>query len=170
MPLDIRAETASDRSGIFQVHRAAFGQELEAVLVDQLRAASALTLSLAAIEDAQVVGHIAFSPVTISENPAGIRALGLGPIGVLPSHQRSGIGARLIDAGLREAAAQGWDLAFVLGEPAYYVRFGFEPAAKHGLRCKYDAPPEAFMVTALREGVLGTVAGTVRYDAAFDAV
>jgi putative acetyltransferase len=170
MALEIRAEATGDRAAIFQVHRAAFGQELEAALVDQLRAAGALTLSLAAIEDSVIVGHVALSPVTISENPSGLRALGLGPIGVLPACQRRGIGARLVESGLREAATQDWDLIFVLGEPGYYLRFGFEPAAKHGLRCVYDAPLEAFMMTALGEGGLGTVAGTVRYHAAFDAV
>jgi predicted N-acetyltransferase YhbS len=87
----------------------------------------------------------------------------------LPACQRRGIGARLVESGLREAATQDWDLIFVLGEPGYYLRFGFEPAAKHGLQCVYDAPPEAFMMTALREAKLGTVAGIVRYHAAFDS-
>jgi putative acetyltransferase len=170
MAFEIRAEAEGDRAAIFQVHRAAFDTELEARLVDQLRAAGALTLSLMAVEDGLIVGHVAFRPVTIAVNPGGARALGLGPIGVLPACQRRGIGTHLIEASLREAADGGWDLVFVLGEPGYYTRFGFEPTATHGLRCGYDAPPEAFMVTALRPSTLGAVSGIVRYHPAFDAV
>jgi putative acetyltransferase len=169
MAIELRAEAEGDRAAIFQVHCAAFETELEARLVDQLRAASALTLSLVAVEDGLIAGHVAFSPVTISESPGEVRALGLGPIGVLPACQGRGIGTRLIEAGLRALAARGSDLVFVLGEPRYYQRFGFEPAAKHGLRCKYDAPPEAFMVTALQSDALIGVRGIVDYHPAFDS-
>jgi putative acetyltransferase len=169
MALELRAEAEGDRAAIFQVHGAAFETELEARLVDQLRAAGALTLSVVAVENGLIVGHVAFSPVTISENPVGARALGLGPIGVLPACQRRGIGTRLIEAGLHASAAEGWDLVFVLGEPGYYRRCGFESAAKHGMRCKYDAPLEAFMVTALHPDTLAGVSGIVDYHPAFDS-
>jgi len=96
----------------------------EGAIVDALRAADMLTVSLVATEDGVIVGHVAFSPVTI--DGADLGWFGLGPVAVSPDHQRRGIGARLIEAGLaqlRDAGAQG---CVVLGDPAYYARFGFE--------------------------------------------
>jgi putative acetyltransferase len=117
----IRDEKPEDAAAIRAVVEAAFPQPAEADLVDQLRADGDSVISLVAVDDGKVVGHIVFSKLT-----APFRALGLAPVSVLPDRQNAGIGSRLIQAGLDRAVQDGWQGAFVLGEPEYYCRFGFE--------------------------------------------
>ena len=107
-----------------------------------------------------MVGHIAFSPVTIE--PAG-SAIGLAPMAVLPAHQRRGIGGRLVREGLEQLRAAGHGAVVVLGHPEYYPRFGFTRASRFGLRCELDCPDEAFMALELVPGALANRAGLVRY-------
>lgn len=95
--------------------------------------------------------------------------MGLAPVAVEPSRQGRGIGAALITAGLKGCAEQGFDFAVVLGEPGYYRRFGFEPAARWGLDSIYQAG-DAFMAAALRPGGLDGQSGLVRYSGAFDSL
>jgi predicted N-acetyltransferase YhbS len=104
----------------------------EAAIVDALREAGALTVSLVAEEQGRVVGHVAFSPVRV--DGAEGRWFGLGPVSVLPERQRAGIGSALIRAGLERLRASGADGCVVLGDPAYYARFGFvsDPAVTYG--------------------------------------
>jgi putative acetyltransferase len=168
MPTLIRDESAADHDNIAAVVEAAFGQPQEAALVAALRAQDALSVSLVAERDKALVGHIAFSPITVEGNPHSLRCLGLAPLAVAPRQQGRGIGGRLVQAGL--AAAAGWDLVFVLGDPAYYERFGFMVAERHGLKCEHDALAEAFRVLELRPGTLAAVNGTARYHAAFAEV
>jgi putative acetyltransferase len=162
----IRRETSPDAEPIRRVEEHAFGRGEEAALVHALRAHGGLTLSLVAEEHGQVVGHVAFSKVTI-EARTGV---GLAPLAVLPKYQRRGFGSALVRRGLAECRAAGHDFAVVLGEPAYYGRFGFEPAAPHGVRCEFDAPEDAFMILALRPGALAGLAGVARYAPEFGAV
>lgn len=137
-------------------------------MVCRLREGGKVTLSLVAVEDDRVVGHILFSPVTI-ESEAEVRAAaGLAPLAVLPELQRSGIGSRLVRAGLEECRNAGHECVVVLGHPDYYPRFGFVPAICYGVRCEFDVPDEAFMVIELREGALRGRAGTARYQPEFD--
>ena len=143
----------------------AFGGEDEAGIVSRLRAAARLRGELVAVADGELVGHIAFSPVSIDHHRQE-RHWGLAPLGVAPQWQRQGIGARLVRDGLRAAAAAGVELVVVLGEPDYYRRFGFAPASLLGLCCTYPAPPDCFM--ALRLGARPLPTGTVRYDPALD--
>jgi|TARA_B100001964_G_scaffold225171_1_gene272731 putative acetyltransferase len=164
----IREETGTDSAAIAAVVEAAFGRPEEADLVAALRVQDALTISLVAERSNALVGHIAFSPITVEANPHDLCCLGLAPLAVAPHQQGRGIGGRLIKAGL--AAAAGWDLVFVLGDPGYYERFGFEVAQRHGLACEYEAPPEAFRVLELRPGALAAVSGTARYNEAFAEV
>jgi putative acetyltransferase len=124
----IRNEIESDIKVIAEVTKAAFvtcpyGQHTEQFIINALRAAGALSVSLVAEIGRNVVGHVAFSPVTISDgNP---HWYGLGPVSVLPKHQRQGIGTALINEGLSLLKARGAKGCMLVGEPAYYQRFGF---------------------------------------------
>jgi putative acetyltransferase len=124
----IRSEIDSDIQAIAEVTKTAFAtlaisQHTEQFIINALRAAGALTVSLVAEIDGDVVGHVAFSPVTISDgNP---HWYGLGPVSVLPQHQRQGIGTALIREGLSLLRARGAQGCVLVGPPAYYQRFGF---------------------------------------------
>jgi putative acetyltransferase len=108
--------------------------------VDALRSAGRLTDSLVADDAGRIVGHIAFSPVTVESVGGGV---GLAPVAVLPECQRNGVGSQLVREGLRRAKEAGAAFAVVLGEPAYYSRFGFGPASRWGLSDGYGGG-EAF--------------------------
>ncbi len=161
------SETDADRERIRHVNAIAFGQDGEADLVDALRDSGVLVVSLVAEVNGSVVGHVAFSPVSLECAPEAHRGVGLAPVAVLPKHQRRGIAAELIRRGLAECATLGYSGAVVLGDPAYYGRFGFRPASEFGLRCEYDVPAEAFMALPLVESGFEDCSGLVRYDAAF---
>lgn len=125
----IKPETPADIEAIRIVTAAAFsasayGHQNEAGIVDALRAANALTISLIAETGGQVIGHVAFSPVTIDRQNLGW--YGLGPVSVLPANQRNGVGASLIRAGLNILTAMNANGCVVLGDPQYYGRFGFK--------------------------------------------
>jgi len=124
----IRNETESDISVISDVTKAAFeslaiSNHTEQFIINALRAANALTISLVAEVDGEVVGHIAFSPVTISDGSQNW--YGLGPISVLPECQRQGIGRSLMQEGLSRLKARGAEGCVLVGDPGYYERFGF---------------------------------------------
>ncbi|HYE77617.1 MAG TPA: N-acetyltransferase [bacterium] len=156
----LRPELPPDIPAIRAVHEAAFPSPAEAGLVDALRAAGHLTISLVALRAAQVIGHVAFSPLSL---PGG---LGLAPVAVLPAWQRQGIGHQLITAGLAACRAQGTGFVVVLGEPSYYRRFGFTPAARWGLTDAYGGG-EAFQALELIPGAIPRSAGLVQYAPAF---
>lgn len=168
--LTLREERPGDEAAIGRVLAAAFGGPLEAALVEDLRAAKALELSLVAERagrQVQIVGHVALSAVTTPDCEAQWRGLGLAPIGVLPEEQRCGTGAALVRRALELARESGAAFVVLLGDPAFYRRFGFVPASSAGLRCVYDAPPEAFQVLELVPGALASLSGRVLYAAAF---
>lgn len=124
----IRDETAGDSQAITDVTAVAFetleiSSHTEQFIVAALRAAGALTVSLVAELDGRVIGHVAFSPVTIVDGTEGW--YGLGPVSVLPEHQRQGIGQALIREGLGRLKAQGARGCVLVGHPEYYPRFGF---------------------------------------------
>jgi putative acetyltransferase len=157
----IRPEEPSDRDAIRAVHEQAFGQIEEAALVERLRRDGDLTLSLVAVRQG-VVGHIAFSRLRLLESAA--RAMALAPVAVLPAVQQSGIGTALVREGLRRLAASGEDLVLVLGDPAYYGRFGFSTEQARDLTTPYDGP----YLQALALAEAGREArGPVRYAPAF---
>ena len=162
--MDIREERQSDAAAIATVTAAAFAGHphsdgREPAIVAGLRAAGALHLSLLAEEGREVVGHLAFSPVTIGG--ADLGWLGLGPVSVRPDRQRQGIGAALICAGLARVRRTGVPGVVLLGAPDYYARFGF---ACHGGLVLPGVPPEYFMALAFG-GALPD--GEVAYHPAF---
>ena len=168
--IGIRPETPSDAAAIRRVHVEAFGQPDEADLVDALRAAGALRISLVAAEGATVIGHIAFSAVVVRAGASTINTLGLAPMAVLPEYQHRGIGSRLVRAGLAACGDTPHGLVFVLGAPPFYGRFGFTPAKPLGLTWEHGGPPGAFMVQALRKGALRGIGGVAAYRPEFDGL
>ncbi len=168
--LRIRQEMPTDVSAIHELNVAAFAQSTEADIVDFLRDAGALRYSLVAIDGMEIVGHLAFSPVTISDGSRVVDALGLGPMAVSPSCQRHGIGTRLVNFWLEQLAEERDNLVVVVGHPDYYPRFGFRRAKPYGIRREHDVPDEAFMVLELRRGALDQISGVVRFHPVFDEV
>jgi putative acetyltransferase len=164
--IELREERPDDASAIAEVQRLAFGRAEEANLVDALRASGGLLLSLVAITAGRVVGHVAYSPVSIG-NASGA---GLGPIAVLPEHQRVGIGGALIEEGNGKLAASGCPFVVVVGHPDYYPRFGFRRANEHGVTCEWDVPDEVFMLLVLDGNGMRGVKGLAKYRAEFKSV
>lgn len=166
----VRREERADRADVYDVNAAAFPTTAEARLVDQLRESTSHSVSLVAVVDDRVVGHIFFSPVAVHA-PSGMRqAIGLAPLAVLPSHQGKGIGSRLVREGVAACAQRGERLVFVLGHVGYYPRFGFERADAHGLYYARPGPNPAFMVAELAAGALAGCGGEVRYAPEFHAI
>ena len=166
--MTLRSEQPADGAVIHRVVAAAFPTDAEARLVDRLRAADRLRISLVAASPpaGPIIGHIAFSPVSVDGSPATAGALGLAPVAVDPDHQRQGIGSALIRAGLDACRAIGCPFVVVLGDPAYYRRFGFTTAADVRLSNEYGAHEE-FMVLEIQPGSLPEPGGLVRYAPEF---
>jgi putative acetyltransferase len=165
----IRPEAPQDRAAVRTVNTSAFDTAAEADLVDRLRQQASPLVSLVTEVAGEVVGHILFSPVSLGEH-RGLQIMGLAPMAVAPHRQRRGIGSALVRAGLQRCRQLGAGAVVVLGHPAYYPRFGFQPAARLGIGCEYDAPADAFMLIELQREYLRGVEGTVRYHAAFSGL
>jgi len=140
----IRKERDTDINAISEVTVAAFktleiSNHTEQFIIKALRASGALTISLVAENDGQVVGHIAFSPITISDGTRNW--YGLGPVSVLPEYHRQGIGKALINEGLSRLKAMKAQGCCLVGHPDYYIKFGFTniPELVHE-----GVPPEVF--------------------------
>ena len=164
--MNIRSEEVTDHEAIRAVHVASFPTAAEARLVDALRAAGRLCLSLVADEQGEVVGHVAFSPVSVA---GAVDGVGLAPVAVLPAFRRRGVAAQLIREGV--AICKRLSLAFVvvLGDPGYYHRCGFVPASEWKLRDEYGGG-SAFQVLELRPGAIPPAGGVVHYAPEFAAV
>ncbi len=158
----IRAEQPGDAAAVHAVVLAAFGRPAEADLVTALAADGDVAISLLAEMDGAIVGHVLFSPVA-----APFRALALAPVGVAPAHQRRGIATALIREGIDQARRAGWAAVFVLGDPAYYGRFGFDAALANGFVTPYAG--RYFQALSLI-GVLPADAGELRHAPAFQAL
>jgi putative acetyltransferase len=171
--LIVRRERPGDRVAVRAVHSAAFGppgapgatgEVVEARLVDELREDAGFLphLSLVALDDGAVIGHVIATRGRLE--PAGLPALGLGPLGVLPAAQGHGVGTVLVHALIAVAEAAGERLVALLGEPAYYRRFGFVDAASVGVRTPDPAWGVHFQARWITQP---RVAGAFRYAAPF---
>ena len=173
MTIMIRAETPQDIDTIYKIEAAAFEGEAHADLVNQLRAEDELILSHVAILNDKLVGHAAYSLVTVTDGDIVQRFPALGPIGVLPPYQGRGIGSALVRAGLEALSNTEYGLVFLVGSPLYYPRFGYQPAQPLGFTSDYvedENRHEHFMVAVLDEGALADVRGRVRFHDAFHQV
>jgi putative acetyltransferase len=165
--IEIREERADDIAAVRDLNRRAFGQDQEGNIVDALRANGAALLSLVATLNDQVVGHIMYSPVSVTGNVSGTA---LGPMAVLPEHQRQGIGSKLIEAGNRKLKDAGCPFIVVVGHADYYPRFGFRPASERGIKCEWDVPDNVFMLLVIDEAKMAGVAGLAKYRPEFSSV
>jgi putative acetyltransferase len=166
--VSIRTEQPQDYSAVFLVNERAFGTSDEARLVDQVRPVVQPLISLVAVLEDKVVGHILFTPVAIEGDAKAWRAMALGPMAVLPEYQNQGIGSSLVLAGLDACRRIGEQVVFVLGHPEFYPRFGFQPAAGKSLRYKRPDFDPYFMVAELAPGALNYMSGLVKYHSEFD--
>ena len=162
--ITIREALASELAKVLQIERLAFNQDAEAELVRQLLTdpSAQPVLSLLAFKDAEAVGYILFSKVSVSGST--LSASILAPLAVVPEAQNQGIGSQLVEQGIQQLSQAGVGLVFVLGYPQYYSRFGFTPAGVLGFEAPYPIPDkhaDAWMVQALQPNIVGTVKGTV---------
>ena len=166
----IRPETSKDLAAIYAIEAAAFQGEAHAELVNRLREDGALLLSHVAVLNGAVVGHAAYTLLTITDGDRVFQLPGLGPIAVDPPVQGRGIGSALVRAGLNAMRELGYGLLFLVGSPRYYPRFGFQPAQPLGFSSDYvepGGPHEHFMVALLEERAPVHVRGHVRFHPAF---
>ena len=167
--IEIRFERPKDIDEVRLLNHKAFGQPVEGRIVDKLRKSCNGILSLVAISNNKVIGHIMFSPVTIETQSGVIEGMGLAPMAVLPELQNQGIGSKLVKEGLRIINNMKCPFVIVLGHEKYYPRFGFKRASKYGLKSQWEGvPDDAFMVIILNHSVMKRVSGIVRYREEFD--
>jgi putative acetyltransferase len=157
--IHVRDESPGDWKAIYQVVSSAFGRLSEAELVGALRVAGDIIVSLVADDDGQIIGH-----VLLSKMDAPFSALALAPVSVIPPRQRSGIGSALIKRAVSRARDGGWGAIFVLGDPDYYKRFGFDQEAAAGFTSPYAG--RHFMVLKLSP-LLPATTGVLRHAPAF---
>ena len=160
--LAIRDERPADCAAVHRVVASAFGRSTEAELVDHLRVAGDTVISLVAEHEGLIVGHI-----LLTKMHAAFPALALAPVSVIPPSQRRGIGSALIAAGITRARSEGWTAVFVLGDPSFYQRFGFDVGAAAGFTSPYAGPH--FMVLGLAPSFTATT-GELRHARAFAAL
>jgi putative acetyltransferase len=164
--IDIREDRPSDIPAIRDLNRRAFEQDQEADIVDALRSNGAALLSLVATLNDRVVGHIMYSPLEVGP----VTGAGLGPMAVLPEHQRQGIGSKLIEAGNRQLREAGCPFIVVVGHADYYPRFGFRPARAHGITCEWEVPDDVFLVLVFDPEKMQGVSGLAKYRHEFSTV
>lgn len=163
--VEIKEETAGDFPAVYNVHSTAFGRKEEARLTDRLRLSNAYIpqLSLVAILEGKVVGHIMFTKIDIINDENIIQSLSLAPMAVIPEMQGKGIGGQLVRYGLTKAKELGYKSVIVLGHKDYYPRFGFVSTQKWQIKPPFNVPANTFMGLELDENSLSNAAGTVKY-------
>ncbi len=166
LEFSIRDEAEADISEISEVTATAFkalveSSNTEQFIIKALRAAKALTISLVAEVDGQVIGHIAFSPVAVSDGTS--EWYGLGPVSVLPEYQRQGVGKALIQEGLSRLERMNANGCCLVGHPDYYKKFGFKNTA----RLTYEGVPEEVFFVLSFDGHIPS--GKVTFHEGFNA-
>ena len=171
--IPVRPEALADAAAIAGVHQRAFGRPDEARLVEALRDSTAYVpeLSLVAADDGGVAGHVMLTRAHVVDGDGG-RAfvLVLAPIGVVPERQRSGVGSALVWSALAAADGMGAPLVTVLGDPAYWSRFDFVAAYRHGIAPPVPIPGDGFQARARGRGPDPGIRGTLVYPAPFAAL
>lgn len=161
--IEIRPERTEDIAAIRDLNRRAFGEEREGKVVDALRANGGAQLSLVAVDEGRVVGHIMYSPVHIGQ----VEGSALGPMAVDPEVQRRGIGTKLVEAGNGRLRRTGCPYIVVVGHPEFYPRFGFRPARPLGITCEWEVPDDVFMILVLDETEMSGATGRAAYRPEF---
>jgi len=165
--IEIREERSGDLAAIREVNKLAFGQDQEGNIVDALRSNGAALLSLVAMLNDRVVGHIMYSAASVGGDVTGAA---LGPMAVLPAYQRQGIGTKLVETGNRKLKEAACPFIIVVGYAEYYPRFGFEAASTHGITCEWAVPDDVFMLLVLDQKEMQGVSGLARYRQEFSSV
>jgi predicted N-acetyltransferase YhbS len=170
--ITIRSELPEDYAAIKTLNDLAFGQPNEGTLVEKLRLNPYYIkeLSLVAVVNSTVIGHILFFPIKIRSNSEAHASLALAPMAVLPDQQKKGIGGKLVRQGLKVAKQLGFKSVIVVGHKDYYPRFGFAPASKWRIRPPFDVPDASFLAISLRKDGLKSVSGVVEYPEEFNQV
>jgi putative acetyltransferase len=165
----IRAEENTEIETIYNLNVLAFGQSAEASIIDRLRQSGCNLLSLVAIENEKIIGHILFSPAMIKGPNGTMTGMGLAPLAVSPESQRQGVGTQLVKKGIEELKYAHCPFILVLGHSEYYTRFGFEKASAYGIECQWaGVPDEAFMILWLDKSEAGKVTGIAKYRDEFN--
>ncbi|MGY5955281.1 putative acetyltransferase [Kosakonia sp. BK9b] len=163
----IRVEIPIDAPGIDALLRRSFGGEGEARLVHDLREEGLITLGFVATDDeGQVIGYVAFSPVTVEGEE--LQWVGLAPLAVDDQYRGQGIARQLVYEGLDSLNEFGYAAVVTLGDPAFYGRLGFEKAAQYALRCRWPDSADAFLVHRLADDAFNGVSGLVEYSDHFN--
>lgn len=167
--LEIRQEAPQDYAVIYQLVKEAFasaeksdGNEQDLVSALRISDAFVPALSLVAVVDGNIVGHILFTNVSVGTHTA----LALAPLSVHPAYQRRGIGLALMKKGHKIAQQLGYEYSIVLGSSKYYSKVGYVPARTYGITAPFDVPDENFMAIKLTNDA-EILNGTVKYDKAF---
>ncbi|MEC0267131.1 N-acetyltransferase [Paenibacillus anseongense] len=167
----IRTEGIQDHEAVYQLNVEAFGhREEEAQLVERIRASEGFIpeLSIVAEMDHQLAGHILLSKASVVDEDKEHEVIVLAPIAVKPDFQKQGVGAQLIQEGIRKTKELGYGAIFLIGHASYYPKFGFVPARTYGFELKqFEVPDEVFMVCEITEGFLKDWSGELRYPDSF---
>ena len=167
--IKIREEKAEDIEAIRAVNDRAFNQPQEGLVIEKLRNSGCDILSLVAVKDNEIAGHILFSPVVLDDHPDVRGGMGLAPMAVLQEFQGLGIGSKLVREGIKRLRKRPVPFIIVLGHEHYYPRFGFEPASKYGIKCQWEGiPGGVFMIMILDRGRMKDVKGVARYRDEFN--
>ena len=137
--------------------------------MDNIRSSCCDIVSLAALLDEKIVGHIFFSPAELESSDGIIKGMGLAPMAVLPEYQNLGIGSKLVNKGIKILKGRKCAYVIVVGHEKYYPRFGFKPASQFDIKCQWEGVPDtAFMILVLNDKKLKGISGTAKYRDEFN--